>query len=55
MIKSNFIPLGGQLTNWRTITPKNFSHFGLRAQSKASQPGDLLKGLGIPRKSDFEG
>ena len=56
-IKSNSIPTG-----WATHKLENNNTKGVLpllwrvwAPCQASQPGDLPKGLGIPRESDFEG
>ena len=35
--------------------PRRSFHRGVQALHQAPQPGDLAKGLGIPRESDFEG
>ena len=49
-------PPGGQLTNWRTIILKKFSHCWESSRSHNRLPKrDRAKTLRIPRESDFEG
>ena len=57
MIKSNFISSGWVTHNLEQNNTKEYILllWGFFMCHQASQPGDPIKGLGIPRESDFEG